>query len=381
MKKIGIVTITSARSNCFNYGNILQNYALTEYLRNLNFEVKTIYYSSTVPVFTLQQRKAKKYSGNIFQLIDDICRVINRKLLKKALKDKQVQRSTKFWNFINNYSSYTDETYSEKSDLKKLNDKFDYFIVGSDQVWNPYYEGSNKFFYLGFADKHKRCTYAPSIGVNHIPNEMVEKMQRWLDQIPDITIREIEGREILSSVFGIKSTLVCDPVFLLNKRQWLQVAKQIEVQSKYFVVYILGKKTVETKRYISQLEKIYGMKSVDLYTKDDPNSVFCGPSEFIGLIANAEFVVTDSFHGTAFAIIFDRPVVIVDRNAANKKSEYKMNGRIDNILKLVDLKNRNIQAIIKCNEELYQTHSITGTELEKLILDSKTYLMNLFKVE
>ena len=379
MKKIGIVTITSARINSFNYGNILQNYALTEYLRNLNFNVETIYYSSTVPTFTLQQRRLNKCSGNILQFLDDIFRVINRKFNNRILQDKQSHRSDMFWDFINLHISYTSESYSETSDMKKLNSLFDFFIVGSDQVWNPYYEGSNEFFYLGFADKHKRLTYAPSIGVDHIPNEMIGKMRRWLNQIPDVSIREAEGKEILSSVFNLKSTLVCDPVFLLNKEQWLQVAKTEIKKDKYFVVYILGKKTVETKRYIKKLEKYYGLKSFDLYTRDDPNSLFCGPAEFIGLIAGAEFVFTDSFHGTAFSLIFERPVVIIDRNASNKKSSYKMNGRIDNILKLAGLDNRNVQNLMMKKENLYQAYSVKGTDLEKLICSSKDYIRHLFE--
>lgn len=379
MKKIGIATITSERSNSFNYGNILQNYALTEYLKNLNFDVKTIYYSSTVPTFTLQQRHTKNKSRNISQLIDDIFRVINRKLNNSLLQDKQSRRSELFWDFINLHISYTSETYSDKSDLKKLNNMFDYFVVGSDQVWNPYYEGSNEFFYLGFADEGKRLTYAPSFGVDHIPDEMVEKMQGWLNQIPDVSIREAKGKEILSSIFNLNSTVVCDPVFLLNKEQWLQVAEPVIKEEKYFVVYILGKKTVETKRYIKKLEKYYGIKSIDLYTRDDPDSLFCGPAEFIGLIARAEFVFTDSFHGTAFSLIFERPVAIIDRNASNKNSSYKMNSRIDNILKLAGLDNRGVQDLMMKKENLYQTYSIKGTDLERLIYSSKVYIKHLFE--
>lgn len=379
MKKIGIVTITSARSNSFNYGNILQNYALTEYLKGLGLDVETVYYASTVPEFTLMKQHEKKSYSGFWQMLDDAYRVTSRRIFKRTLEKKSERRSALFCDFINKYISYTDEIYTKTSDLIKLNERYDYFIVGSDQVWNPYYEGANEFYYLGFADRAKRLTYAPSFGVGNIPKEMIDKMRIWIEQIPEVTIREEEGRELLSSVFNVKSTLVVDPVFLLSKDQWQQVAEPAKMKEKYFAVYILGKKTVETKRYIRKLEKRYGIKSIDLYTKDDPNSLFCGPAEFIGLIADAEFVLTDSFHGAAFALIFEHPVVIVDRNASNKKSTYRMSGRIENILKLAGVKDRNVQDVIKNKEDLCRSYSVKGTELEDLIHFSQNYLKHMFE--
>lgn len=373
MKKIGIVTITSSRVNSYNYGNILQNYALTKYLESLGFYVETVYYSSTVPEFTLNKQIEKK-DRNIIQFIDDVHRIVTRKIYNKKLIKKTKEREWLFNDFINNYIIYTSETFTENSDLRKLNSNYDYFVTGSDQVWNPYYEGSNEYFYLGFADKNKRITYAPSFGVGMIPNEMKEKMKVWLRQIPKISIRESEGKDILSSVFGIEAELVVDPVFLLDKNQWLKIARKSDIDRKYFVVYILGKKTIETKKYIKRLEKMYRLKAVDLYTRDDPKSMFCGPGEFINLIANAEFVVTDSFHGTAFSIIFERPMVIVDRNASNKNSTYKMGGRINNILHLAGLNGRYIDDVINEKQNLLKEYSVVGSELDFLVDNSKKYL-------
>ena len=113
---------------------------------------------------------------------------------------------------------------------------------------------------------------------------------------------------------------------------------------------------------------------IDIYTWDNPNSQFAGPNEFLSLIYNCEFLITDSFHGTAFSIIFDKPVIIVDRNASNKKSQYKMNSRIDSILRLVNLDERiKIEEIYKNPRGIFDI-KYNRKELNKLINESKNYL-------
>ena len=141
-------------------------------------------------------------------------------------------------------------------------------------------------------------------------------------------------------------------------------------------MYILGKKTRVTKAQIKKLEKQHKMKAIDIYSKDDYKSKFCGPEEFISIISNSQFVVTDSFHGFAFSIIFGKPIIIVDRNADKIKSEYTMNSRIENLIDLMHLKNRNIDYLVNHPKLVYYSHYVSD-DLKKLILDSKEYLKNI----
>lgn len=380
--KIGITTITNYKENGFvhNYGNILQNYALQTFLKNNNFNAETIYYKSFVPEYTKSMQKTKK-NDNIIQLLDDIVRVINRKIQRKKLYDLRKKRKDKFTEFINNYIAQSKNTYTHNSDLTKLNKKYDFFITGSDQVWNPYYEGANPFYYLGFAEKNKRIAYAPSFGVDHIPESIEKEMNEWIDNFDSISIREKVGQKILKQKFKRESQLVCDPVFLLEKKEWEKIIPtKNKYENDYFAIYLLGKKTVETKRKIKKIEKITGLKGIDIYTADSPKSKFLGPIEFLECIKNSKFLITDSFHGTAFSIIFNTPFVIVDRNEKNKTKKYKMNNRIDNLISLLNAKNRNIDYLLNNIEEITTSYNIeTSKNFENLINDSKKYLLDRLK--
>lgn len=375
MKKIGIATITATKNNIYNYGNVLQNYALTFFLKKNEFDVSTIYYESKIPSYTLNQIKTNKKNNSLSQFLDDLYRVIKRNLNKKKIQKLTESRNEKFKTFINSNIHYT-ETYKYDSDFSVLEQSYNAFIVGSDQVWNPYYEGSNPFYYLPFAQKKKKIAYAPSIGVDHIPIDFYNEMKSLIKNINYLSIREQEGKEILEKEFDICIELVVDPVFLLSKEEWDLIATPINNKNKYFVVYILGKKTIQTKKQINLLKKKYKMKVVDLYTRDNPDSLFCGPQEFISLIKNAEFVVTDSFHGSAFSVIYSKPLIIIDRNASQKESKYKMNGRIDGLLNLLSAGNRTIKFLLQNESLLMKPIDIKKTSLNLLIEKSKAFLLN-----
>lgn len=378
--KIGITTITNYKEDGFvhNYGNILQNYALQSFLKNNNFNAETIYYKSFVPEYTKTMQKATKKNNNIIQILDDIVRILNRKIKRKKLSELKEKRKDKFTKFISNYIVQSKNTYTHKSDFTKLNKKYDFFITGSDQVWNPYYEGSNPFYYLGFAEKNKRIAYAPSFGIDHIPEIIENEMKEWINNFDFISIREKVGQKILKQKFKRESQLVCDPVFLLDKKEWEKIIpKKSDIKNEYFSIYLLGKKTVETKRQIKKIEKITGLKGIDIYTADNPKSKFLGPIEFLECIKNSKFLITDSFHGTAFSIIFNTPFIIVDRN---KNKKYKMNNRIDNLISLLNAKNRNIDYLLNNIEEITTNYNIESSKsFQDLIKDSKKYLLEKLK--
>lgn len=383
MKKVGIATITSTKENNpnYNYGNVLQNYALSYYIKKqFDVNVETIYYSSTVPDFTLNRHKNKKKYKLSSQFIDDVFRIIKRKIYRNQLNQKKNERNVEFRQFLSDYICYSKKMYKKDSDFSELNNMYDFVITGSDQVWNPYYEGSNPFYYLGYLQEQKRISYAPSIGVSEIPIEIKGKFGEWIKQLRCISIRELQGKVLLKELYGIDAELVCDPVFLLSSNEWKEVAETpTNLPEKYFAVYILGKKSVETKKYIKKFERKYHIKAVDLYTRDDNNSLFCGPKEFVGVLSNASFVLTDSFHGSAFSIIFEKPLVVIDRNAANKSSTYKMNSRIENLLQLVDKENREPKFLLNNPDIFWGKYD--KSKINRLIKMSKEYLKDALKME
>lgn len=372
MKRIGIATITifQDNENAFNFGNKLQAYALQEFLRQNGYQPETIKYTAKKPNYTSQNSTKNKRRFNLAQTFDDGLRIIKRNIFRKEIEKKRNERKSKFNAFVDKNIVFTDEMYDFNSDFSALNDKYDYFITGSDQVWNPYHEGSNEFYFLTFAPKDKRIAYAPSIAVEKIPEQIKEDYGLRVKDIDYLSVREDAGADLLKSEFGVNAKLVCDPVFLLNKEHWKKIAVKPNISEKYFLVYILGKKSIETKKAIKKLEKKFGLKAIDAYTRDDRTSYFAGPEDFLGLIQNAEFVFTDSFHGTAFSVIFSRPVVSVERKSANK-----MNSRIDSLFRLLKVKNRSCDYLLDNMNQIHMTYDCTE-QLDKLIEESKKYLLS-----
>ena len=370
MSNIGITTITIMvdNENAYNYGNKLQMFALQEYLREHGHYCETIRYKASMPLISENSKREKKYS-NITQVLDDAIRILKRTLLKKAITKKSNERKKKFDSFVENNIVLSQICYSKDSDLSELGEKYDFLITGSDQVWNPYCEGTNEFYYLTFAPSEKRIAYAPSIAVNHIPDELKMSYNKWISGINHLSIREDVGQKLLADQFGFDAKLVCDPVFLIDKSQWSSLAMDFSKEPDYFVTYFLGKKTVETKKKIKKLERISGYRCIDIYTRDYAASRFAGPEEFLGLIRNAKFVCTDSFHGTAFSIIFEVPVVVFERN-----SENKMNSRIESLLRVASIDNRTVDEVINNSETLQKVVFDKEGNLHRLIKESKVFL-------
>lgn len=369
--KVGICTITiqEDNENAYNYGNRLQNYALQYFLNEHGCDSETIRYKFSAPEYKAANVGVNK--KNIAQLFSDTIRIVKRNIYIREIQLKRNERKLKFDSFSEKHIKCSSMVYNANSDFEQLNDNFDCFITGSDQVWNPYCEGSNGFYYLTFAYKYKRIAYAPSIGVGAIPKEAEENFRNWVMDIPYLSVREDVGVKLLYDNAKVEAKLVCDPVFLLSKEEWMKTTQPIK-DKKYFAVYILGKKSVELKKAIKRLERLTGLKALDIYTRDDVNSQFAGIEEFLGLIMNAEFLVTDSFHGTAFSLIFGTPMIIAERNVTPK-----MNSRIDSILKIAGVGNRSLDYLMR---DISLVGTINYVEVKEkmnpFIESSKRYLLD-----
>ncbi len=376
-KRVGIATITNVlgeKAN-YNYGNVLQNYALQRFLRENGCLAETVLYASSVPESTRRMKPGRDAVSGVVQFADDCLRVAKRRLFRRKIETLKAERREDIRRFMTENLCFSKEVYAPDSDFGVLNDRYDCMITGSDQVWNPYYEGSNAFYYLGFMNAAGRIAYAPSFGVDHIPKDMVAKYRAWLGGLSAVSVRESAGREMLKQTFGIDAKLVCDPVFLLNRRQWDEKAVSPDERGRYFAVYLLGKKTVEKKRVIRRLEKRFHARAVDLYTADDPGSKFAGIGEFLGLLRNAAFVCTDSFHATAFSVIYQRPVVTMARGTEKGNRAYDMSSRITGLLDAAGAGRRDAGWILAHPEALEAGCENANGGFRRHIDESKAYLL------
>lgn len=322
-KKVGIVTL----HGYFNYGNKLQNYALKYILEKMgNSVTTTVVENKNVPT------SAKTIIKNIVK------KIINNKIVRDIIKDSNNDKRT---NIFKEFSrKYLNEEFYEvenKNDLKELN-KFDYFITGSDQVWNPRYYSKLPIYFLTFVSPKKRLSYAPSISVNELPEVYIEDYKNWLMNMSAISVREKAGARIIKKITGIEAPVLVDPTMLLNRDEWLEIARPAinRPTTEYILTYFLGGPTGETKEKIEKLAKQKNMKIINLGLKHEKETYETGPAEFLDYINNANAFFTDSFHGVVFSIIMQTPFLVYERVSA----EASMYSRIETILESFGLSER-----------------------------------------
>ncbi len=371
MKKIGIITF----HNAHNYGACLQAYAFQQYLKSKNNEVKIInydskiktYYNLIIPAF---RKNIIKY---IFQLI------YNLKYYKTRKK-----RYDSFQEFIYQYLELSDQHYRTEKQLKRYAPSYDYYICGSDQIWNIDLVGElSDAFTLNFgAEPIRKISYAASIGKDCISVKEKQLYKTKLSHLDEISVREPEAQKILTDLLGREVQLVVDPVFLLEKSQWQTFTQGCLSQTekkKYILVYsvVKDKHLVEIVNYISE-KTGYGVIAFEAipfhhvikYVND------ASPVQFVRLIQDAEIVIANSFHALAFSLIFEKNFWIVPHENTNS--------RMENLLKLTNNQNRLIHDVSEMNQrdlfERVQTQMV-GSKLKKEIEKSKQYLSKALEME
>ena len=352
MKKIGIITINDND----NYGNRLQNYAIQNVLEKN--KVKSI---------TLKNNPILNYN-NLFLL----------RLLKFILKKKKIRQIDRYKKFIEfNKNIKFSKRYI--TPFSKLDNEYDYFITGSDQVWNPTWGSLSDVELLEFTIPEKRISFSASFGISSLPEQYNEKLKNALNDYKAISVREDAGKKIIEDVVGRKDVQVLvDPTMLLTAEEWDKVAKKPEQlkTDKYILNYFLGKLSEKRKAEIDRIAKENDCEVINILDKNSP--FYCtGPSEFLYLEKHAFLVCTDSFHSSVFAILYNRPFIVFGR----EDNTISMNSRIETLINKFNLKNReyNGQEITKenLNHDYTETYKILEEERKK----SMTFLINALDVE
>lgn len=319
-----------------NYGSCLQVYALSESIKKKGFECEVIDYIpkryDSWEVYV--KPKIGKYPFPLIFLWYIVTapkreyqRYIFRKFLKKHL------RLTKKYRYP-----------------RELNNDVpiaDIYIAGSDQIWNYDYNSSGDFTYLldFVGDSKKKFSYAASIGKEAFSDIEESVFISKLTGFNKITVREKSAKDLLSTI-GINSEVVLDPTFLLDKSEWKKLAIPMKTQDDYILIYVMDNLY---ERLIDIAEKIKATKNCKIYvvtfkpTKDkrvDREFCYLRPEQFLTLVDQAMYVVTNSFHGTAFSINLNKQFLSVGKE--------KYNSRIKDLLDMLDLK----QNFIDVNESI-----------------------------
>jgi exopolysaccharide biosynthesis predicted pyruvyltransferase EpsI len=196
-------------------------------------------------------------------------------------------------------------------ELANIESKYDFFICGSDQIWNGSISNLDPAYFLNFVkNSEKKKSYAASFGFEKVPKEMEEEYKTLLSNFSSINMREASGVKIVSSLLGESSQIVLDPTMLLDVEEWNDVAEEKTRNNKYILIYQVGMSSFLLKK-AKEIARLTGLRVLTVpfpiggLIKTGIN-MSAGPQKWIGLIKNAELVITDSFHGSAFSIMYNK---------------------------------------------------------------------------
>lgn len=326
--KVGIITF----HNAINYGALLQTYALQQAINSIGYEATVIDYSNPRINKVRKKPRLKEYR-NPFKYHND-------NLIYEVEKEKEI----KLGKFLKDKIIKSQEV--NKTNISKVSADLDVVFTGSDQVWNDSITDFDDTYYLDFVPAEKRCSYAASIGKETIPIENVSRMQKLLQDYRAISVREESAKEALKNQMGIYATRVFDPTLLLTKSDYEKIAKAPK-KKNYVLLYIL----LYSETLISSAKKLANEKGVPLLCINSSGKrikgiVDCsdaGIEEWLGLFLNADFIFTNSFHGTAFSINFNKQF-----NVELPPAKIKASSRVKDILRILNLENQVIEnGIIK----------------------------------
>jgi len=385
VKNVGIVS-------CYfknNYGSMLQAYATKMILDKNNIPNETVNIDYNIDFI---KGKKNYYMSQIFNFKFILSKfgMLKMKILirmNKNLRKNIHIREKKYKEFRNEINlSPKMRSYSDLTKYAKFN--YSDVIVGSDQLWLPVNVVSDYYTLNWVPNDINKISYATSMGISHIPNKYNNLYNSFLKKINHLSVREKDGVRIIKEITNINAKIVCDPTLLLTKKDWEKEAKKERIiKEKYILCYFLGN-NINHRKFAEKLKKetktiIVSLNHADEYVKySDIYADFIpydiGPREWISLIRDAEYICTDSFHGTLFSIIFNK--IFFSFRRYDSKSVSSTNSRIDSLLELVGISkeriltgNENVKKILEYNIDyinVNQKLDILRNESEKWLINS-----------
>lgn len=303
--KIRLITFHTPK----NYGAVLQAYSLMSYLKNYSDDVEIIDYNTPA----LRAKYPLKPKNNSLK------QFIYNLLMYSAYSQKK-EKFKKFDSFVENKLLLT-KRYESLEDLISDLPKADAVFTGSDQVFNPSrIKEERRVFYLDFLPSStKKIAYAASFGVKTVPDEKQDEVKHYLKSFDAISVRESSGIDIVKDLSGKSAAEVLDPVFLNDKEFWVNTAVPYKEELGNYLFYYKLMNSFESDAAAQKIAEEKNLKLVvmtDSLIKWKADKILrdVGPEEFLSLMSNANFIVTDSFHGVAFSLIFEKQFTFSDMN-------------------------------------------------------------------
>lgn len=381
MKKIGIITQYYKSKNL---GGNLQAYALCNFLREQGFDAEQICFQRTrKKTFkrSIVRRVLSKGKRLLIHPIRELRASKNAKFLEKVQRRYQIaERQTRAFEAFNNHIPHSNNVYNESTIVDCVND-YDIFITGSDQVWNlDWYE---PVYFLDFVPSSKpKISYAASMGMDCLTNEQELLVKNSLKDFKAISVREKSAGDLIKGLVPVQPIDVVDPVLLLGREDWDRICDESVKGQDYVCCYFLGRNK-KARELAQKFAKEKGLKLFSIpywsllpidFNKNVENMFDLTPGQFIGLIKNAKYIFTDSFHAVVFSFIYQKQYFVFNRDTKGA-----MNSRIKNITDLFHTSERFCDGKEKENLQYISTlkdidYSQTNNNVEALKKESMDFL-------
>lgn len=331
-----------------NYGSKLQALATVKMFENMGIDYEIIRYNKKSLRFYI--KSIPRFFNRVF--INDrylqIQRMVEFKKHPQIASQVKV-RNQAFDSFDINFADHLSRMYSSYEELKReCPNTYDKVITCSDQLWSPSALGSGFYNLMFVPDNTRKISWASSFGVSQIPVYQKGRTKKYLNRIENISVRENRGAEIVKELTGKNVPVLMDPVFVFNKDEWNELVPLEKPEwENYIFCYFLGKNPGHraAARALSEKTglKIITLRHLDEYVEDDEHFGDVAPYDvdpvrFLNILRNADYICTDSFHGTAFSIIFEKKFMVFDRY--NNQSSNSKNSRVESVCANVGLNNR-----------------------------------------
>lgn len=358
--KVAILTITNGQ----NYGNRLQNYATQTLLNSLGLEAETV-------INTTNQNLVndKNIIGKFKYILAD---VYSKILVRNSPRLNKIMRRKSFNDFNEKYIRFSPYVISKNNISENFKERYDYFICGSDQVWNPNFIFNSEIDFLTFAKSGQRIAYSPSFGISKLPDSCKDDYRKWISGMDYLSVREEAGARIIKEIANREALVLLDPTFMLSKDEWLNIAKKPKfisnLDEKFVLTYFLGNKDIKVDKKINDIAKKHNLKIINLMDINNKNIYSVNPSEFIWLINNCELMCTDSFHGAVFSLIMKSAFVVFERNSKGDS----MNSRLETLLSKFNMESR----LDKNISDYKKVFSVDFSNVDKIIKYEKEKTIN-----
>lgn len=341
MSQIGIVSMYT--DSC-GYGGLLQAWALFHVLNEMGHSAEQIVLGNKkagIPQKTILKKIKQLGVDGTFWAFRWKFKKISGTILDEKLFTQTKALCTEFRNSIPHSRRY------DEDELDMTNQLYDVFIVGSDQVWNPYW--TREAYLLSFVKGKPRISYAASIANFDFSNKEKQRFIEAIEQLDAVSVREKKAVWYIKKISQVNPVLVLDPTLLLKKEHYTNIEKKISVPEQYIFCYFLNmeKKKRILAQKIAEKQKcriIYPIwyRQQELYNDDtfgEQTLLGVGPREWLYLIHHASLVLTDSFHAVVFSILYQKQFYHIPRT---KKRKNDMNSRVDSLLTMLGLEEQTI---------------------------------------